>query len=118
MKLDEFISNVLQDIDTGLQEALKKTDRHYFVKTGNDSADGVNFDIAVTTTRSSGSKAEGTAKAGFIQVLGAGVGAELEDKNENSQVSRIQFSVYVPTQTKTESAEELMQIRAKNQNDW
>jgi hypothetical protein len=113
MKLNEFISNVLQDIDRGLHEAKEKTDRKYFVESGQNR--GVHFDIAVTTTTSTGSQAEGNAKASIIQVLGAGVGAKVEDKNENSQISRIQFSVYVPPETTTEYKRETLR---RNNDQW
>jgi hypothetical protein len=103
MKLDEFIANVLQDIDNGLQRSGTKTDRKYYVEVSKNS--GVSFDIAVTTVNTSDTQAEGKAKAGFIEVLGAGVGAKLEDKKEDSQVSRIQFVVHVPYTTEKKAAE-------------
>jgi hypothetical protein len=77
MKLDDFISTVLLDINTGLIQAKNKTGRGYQI--GVSQNEGVSFDIAVTTAKSSGSKAEGAAKAGFVEVLGAKVGASLED---------------------------------------
>jgi hypothetical protein len=104
MKINEFVANVLQEIDSGLKEAGQKTGRDYSVEVG--SGGGVGFDIAVTTLTSKGSQAEGQAKAGFIEVLGANVGAKLEDKKENSEVSRIQFKVTVPFQTRTEAEED------------
>ena len=51
MKLNEFISNVLQDIDRGLHEAKEKTDRKYFVESGQNR--GVHFDIALLLIKSS-----------------------------------------------------------------
>ena len=104
MKLNEFVTNVLQDIDSGLKEAGQKTGRDYSVEVG--SGGGVGFDIAVTTLDSKGSQVEGQAKAGFIEVLGANVGAKLEDKKESSEVSRIQFKVAVPFQTRAEAEED------------
>lgn len=104
MILSEFVANVLQDIDNGLKQAGHKTGREYSVVVGTDG--GVNFDIAVTTLISKGSQAEGQAKAGFIEVLGANVGAKIEDKKENSEISRIQFKVEVPFQTKVEAEED------------
>jgi hypothetical protein len=73
-------------------------------QTGNISATnkGVSFDIAVTSGDSSGNQAHGAAKAGFIEVLGANVGTKMEQRKESSQVSRIQFSVYVPPRTEQE----------------
>lgn len=97
MKLDKFISNVLNDIDNGMNSAKELTNRDYYVQTSDKA--GVSFDIAVTTANSTDSKIEGHAKAGFIEVLGAGVGANINDKNENSEISRIQFTVHVPSYT-------------------
>lgn len=102
MKLNEFIANVLQDIDSGLKEAAEKTDKDYYVDV--NTKNGVSFDIAVTTTNSSGSQVEGKAKAGIIEVLGAGVGAKLDDRKDNSEISRIQFTVVIPYETRTERA--------------
>jgi len=103
MKLDEFISKVLLGINNGISDARQKANRRYQIETASNS--GINFDIAVTTTKSTGTEATGNAKAGFVEVLGAGVGAKLTDKHENSEVNRIQFSIYVPSQTEQEEAE-------------
>ena len=81
------------DINNGLAAAKEKVNRNYYVSSSVKG--GVHFDIAVTTNSSSSSKAEGAAKVSIIHVLGAGVNAGLESKDENSQVSRIQFYIYV-----------------------
>ena len=112
MKLNEFVATVLQDIDKGLRQAGANTDRKYSIET-HDSK-GVSFDIAVTTVNTKGTQAEGQAKAGFIEVLGAKVGAKVEDKNENSQVSRIQFTVHVPHMTKQEDEAWTRRLKAQN----
>jgi hypothetical protein len=115
MKLDQFITTVLNDIDSGLKQARERTHRKYYVDARDNK--GVTFDIAVTTVNSSGTEAKGTAKAGFVEVLGAQVGATLEDKKENSQVSRIQFTVYVPDQTVEEEQESEVRFRQQNRNE-
>src|SRR3954469_14913918 len=100
MRLDEFITSVLISINNGLSAAQEQTDRKYSVmSTYTHSESGVHFDIAVTTSSMSGSKAEGAARAGLIQVVDAKLGAEIEDRKEDSQISRIVFSVYVPPRT-------------------
>lgn len=114
MKLDEFITNVLIDIDSGLVNAKGKANRDYYISSTDKG--GVAFDIAVTTINTSGKTAEGTARAGFIEVLGAGVGGKLEKTSERSEASRIQFSVYVPSQTKTEDAESMRELQ--NRDPW
>jgi hypothetical protein len=77
---------------------------------------GISFDIAVTTAKSSGTQAEGEAKAGFVEVLGAQVGAKLEDKEENSQVSRIQFTVVPHHQTEEEERASEIAFQQRNRN--
>lgn len=97
MELSEFITKVLTDIEAGIGNAKTATNKDYYVDTGNER--GVKFDIAVTTNDLTSSSAEGKVNAGIIQVLGAGVGATIETKNENNQVSRIQFLIFVPSKT-------------------
>jgi hypothetical protein len=121
VKLDEFITNVLVDIHKGLDAAEKQTDRDYHIQGSNN--EGVTFDIAVTTVNTQGSrtegKAEGKANVGFIEVLGvhisSDIGAKVEDKIENSEISRIQFTVYVPAQTNTEYAQNRRQAQERQQ---
>lgn len=118
MNLKEFIANVLSDIDGGLRVASEKTDRGYIVETGNKG--GVSFDIAVQASDSTSTKAGGQAKAGFIEVLGAGVNASIKDEKVKNETSRIQFKVYVPTQTKKEFAASaaLEQQNKIENNNW
>jgi hypothetical protein len=116
VKLDDLITNVLKDINNGLHQAASNTDRKYSVVTTDNK--GVSFDIAVTTVNSRESQAEGQAKAGFIEVLGANVGAKIGDKKENSQViGRIQFTVYVPHLTNQEDAEWSRKNAAEQRNN-
>jgi hypothetical protein len=118
VKLNDFLATVLQDINDGLRQAGANTDRKYSIGTTDNQ--GVSFDIAVTTVNTSGTQAEGQAKAGFIEVLGANVGAKVEDKKENSQVSRIRFTVHVPYQTTQEAEEGRRELVAKQRAvaDW
>lgn len=115
MKLNEFIASVLQDIDNGLKDARNHASRKYRVETADNR--GVHFDIAVTTVSSNTSEAEGQAKAGFVEVLGANVGGKLQNKSEHSEVSRIQFTVYVPFQTEQEETESILRQQQNNRND-
>jgi len=113
MKLDEFIKNVLLDIDKGLNESEKITGKEYFIYPSKES-DGVIFDIAVTVIDSKTESKEASAKAGFVQVLGAGVGGKIENKEESSKVSRIKFAVYVPRKTKAQQEKEYSNFSQKN----
>lgn len=115
MKLDEFIKNVLLDVDKGLKSAKEQTGRKYYIEGGNNK--GVEFDIAVTTANSTDVEAEGKAKIGFVEVLGAGVGAKLGKSSENSEVSRIQFTIYVPPNTEQEIAAQSAESAIVNSND-
>ncbi len=118
MKLDEFIASVLHDINSGLSQARSKTGRKYSVDARDNK--GVSFDIAVTVVDSKVTHKEGAAnaglKAGLIEVVGAKAGLKLEDKEENSQVSRIQFTVDVPHQTEEEERADLQAWQQSNQN--
>ncbi len=114
MKLDEFVASVLHDINSGLSQAKSKTGRKYYIKVSDDK--GVSFDIAVTTANSSGTQIEGAVKAGFIEVVGAKMGAQSEDKEENSQVSRIQFTVVPHAQTEEEERADEIAWRHSNEN--
>lgn len=97
MELKEFISSVLQNIDNGFCEAKSKTSKSYHVQN-----DGVTFDVAVTTSNNSEATASGKIGAGIIQVLGAGVSGEIKEMSGKNEVSRIKFTVYVPSQTDEE----------------
>ncbi len=98
MKLDEFITNVLKDIEKGLKNAENVTEKYYFINPSDNG--GVKFDIAVTVSDLKSSTTEGSAKAGFVQVLGAGLETKFENKEENSKVSRIQFTVFISRKIK------------------
>ncbi|MFH0863849.1 MAG: hypothetical protein V1858_02090 [Candidatus Gottesmanbacteria bacterium] len=100
MKLDEFITQVLLDIDNGITKARGTTSKAYQVGSNGD----VSFDVAVTTTDTSSTEAGGEVKAGIVQVIGIGGGGKVSKENikENIEISRIQFSVHVPARTVTE----------------
>lgn len=115
MKIDEFVANVLKDINAGVLRAKEETHRGYSI--GVTGSDGVSFDIAVTTSYSSSIEGEGKAKIGIIEVLGAGVGVKAGDKTEKNEVSRIQFSVHVPTMTKEEEDDYAREIQAINESN-
>ena len=104
MSLGEFIEQVLLEINTGLSKASDYADRNYYVDT--TQSKGVDFDIAVTTVTSTSAEASAQAKAGVIQVLGIGIGGKAEGKIENSEVSRIKFTVYVPWKSKTQELQD------------
>lgn len=118
MKLNEFISNVLLDIDEGIKVAREKTDKSYYIDSSSNDIKGVHFDIAVTTSSTDSSQTDGGVNAGIIKIFEANVNAKLENINQNSEVSRIQFTIYVPTRTSTEETNLYRQSPAKNDIDF
>lgn len=99
MELKDFISKTIVDIQQGVQEAIQTVQ--------NDKTNGVinpvwgnvnritvrnirevNFDIAVTVSE----KKEGGIGAG-INVMGVKIGGDGSKGSENSNVSRINFTV-------------------------
>jgi len=98
MNISEFVTGVLTDIEKGMANARNTTGKGYIV-VDSDNLSGVHFDIAVTTTTTDNTTTEGKANAGYIQVLGAGIGVKNQTGKENNEVSRIQFSIHVPKMT-------------------
>ncbi|SHK76837.1 hypothetical protein SAMN02745216_04047 [Desulfatibacillum alkenivorans DSM 16219] len=108
MKLDDFIENALVDIASGIKKAQEKykslggqvnpTGLDYKKiemavakhKKTSRIAQAVEFEIAV----SAGNKVQGSGKAG-IQVLDVGISGKVEGANEESNVSKIRFSIPV-----------------------
>jgi hypothetical protein len=93
MRLNEFIATVLDDINTGLEQAQSKTGKNYSLETG--EYPDVRFDLAITPVHARRTKKEGAGKAAFIEVLEANLEERVDNKEEKSQVSRIQFIVDV-----------------------
>jgi len=86
MKLKDFITTVLVDIEQGINDSIVKTNRHTFLKMGTGSEDGVVFDVAVTA----GKEASGQVGAEVFSI-----GGKAEGKISNQEVSRIKFVVVV-----------------------
>jgi len=118
MKLNEFISNVLLDIDEGLKIAKEKTDKSYYIDSSSNTIKGVHFDIAVTTANTDSYSVDGGAKGGVIKIFEAKVDAKIKNGNQNSEVSRIQFTIQVPTKTMREIAEESIVRNQMSEKDW
>jgi len=111
MKLDDFITKTLTDIENGMKEAEGKTSKGYHIENG-----GVHFDVAVTVMDSTDTSVEGKATAGIVQVIGAGVNAALKTNQENSEASRIQFTIYVPSRTKQEIERDIQSAQNNQRN--
>lgn len=87
MKLKDFITTVLVDIEQGINNAAHQTNRWTYLKTmGTTGDEGVEFDVAITAS------AEASGKVG-AEVFS--VGAKTEGKISNEEVSRVKFRVNV-----------------------
>lgn len=87
MKLSDFITTVLVDIENGVNSAARTTGRRTQLHTvGNKGDEGVQFDVAITAS------AEASGKVG-AEVFN--VGAKGEGKIGEEKVSRVQFRVIV-----------------------
>ncbi len=102
---------MLQDIDGGLKEAEQKTGRKYYVEIS--SSGGVSFDAAVTVINSTSGEVKGKGGISLIEVVSANIAGGVEKKMENTEVSRIQFTVHVPQQTQDEIKQEEEKIEAR-----
>jgi hypothetical protein len=90
MNLKDFIRQTLIEIAEGVEashEAVRTAGGQVAYTKGLAE---VKFDVAVTTI----AKDEASGKGG-IKVMGIGVGGEIGDSRERSEVSRIQFGVWV-----------------------
>ena len=91
MKLNEFITDVLTEIATGLENANQKLGNRSFEMEAfrRDKETGfISFDIAVKTGGENGKD----AKAG-IQVLNLGIGGGVKNLSTHEQANRIKFFV-------------------------
>jgi hypothetical protein len=113
MNISEFVSNVLIQIEDGLNVAEKATGKSYYIQEPYKEK-GVSFDIAITSVAIYDSKSEKkgdfSLKSSVLQIAEVDLNGEYEkgsgDKVENSKVSRVQFTVNVPATERYENTEE------------
>ncbi|MBP9798285.1 hypothetical protein KBC70_04035 [Candidatus Woesebacteria bacterium] len=87
MKLSDFITTVLVDIENRVNSAGRTTNRYTYLHTiGNKGDEGVEFDVAITA----GGEAPGKIGAEVFSVV-----AKTEGKVTSEEVSRIRFIVMV-----------------------
>lgn len=93
MKLSEFVSETLLEIEEGLAIVHEQNNHNYSMtdssKKGHAPGGTVDFDVAITTTKTSDGKAGAGLSVVGIDLLEASVSS----KNEASAISRIKFSV-------------------------
>lgn len=91
MELNEFITNVLVEIATGVENANKKLTNHAFEIEAfrREKETGyIAFDLAVKTSDASGKNAKGG-----IQVLNLGIGGKFEKTSTHESANRIKFYI-------------------------
>lgn len=109
MNLQEFIKEVLIQIDSAVDEARNTTKRDVSISTTQNQR-AIEFDIAVTSEATDTT----TGKAGIRVLQFAEAGGDLSFENKNSTVSRIKFGVHMDTLTKGEDASRRAQIEQYN----
>jgi hypothetical protein len=118
MKLQEFVKNVLVEIDSAVQEARKETSRDIAFSHTKDNRT-VEFDVAVSVEES-----DAKSGGGGIKVIHfAEASGQATKSVKNSTVSRIQFGVKIDELTKDEQAardaewarEQALSVRDPNQ---
>lgn len=93
MKLSEFVSETILEIEDGLAVAEEDNGHSYSItdssKIGHSPGGSIDFDVAMTTIKTEG----GGAKAG-LSVVGIDLlGANISTKSESSAISRVKFSI-------------------------
>jgi hypothetical protein len=96
MELDEFVRKTLEQVIDGVGQACKHA-RANKAHIGSSSYSPIEFDVAVTVTEGSESKADGG-----IKVAGIGIGGHGKTELTNSSVSRVKFTVLVSLPTTVE----------------
>jgi hypothetical protein len=97
MNLQEFVKDVLIQIDKAVDEARDVTSRDIHFLYGGDK-ETVKFDIAVSVDDRTGVN----GKAGIRVLKFAEAGGDISKETSNSTVSRITFGVKINSETKAE----------------
>ena len=111
MNLQEFVKNVLVNIDRAVEEARKETRRDISFSNTPDRRT-VEFDIAVSAEETDTKN----GKAGIRVLQFAEAGGDISKENKNSTVSRIQFGVHIDAMTREENEQHLATIQRHNDN--
>lgn len=97
MELKEFISETIAQISEGIREGQKYIDEHeYGEGISDEKGKEVTFDVAVTSENE-----EQTGVGGKISVASLlSIGADEKSVMKNSNLSRIQFKLYLKVDAK------------------
>jgi hypothetical protein len=98
MNLEEFVANVLVELDAAVDSARSRTKREIrFIS--NQNTRTVEFDIAVSAENTSGK----SGRAGVKVLQFAEGGGQIGESNKNSTVTRIKFGLHINSKTKDEN---------------
>jgi hypothetical protein len=111
MNLQEFVKNVLVEINAAVDEARQLTSRDIRFS-DNGTARTVEFDVAVSAEATSAK----SGKAGIKVLQFAEAGGDISQENKNSTVSRITFGVRIEPRTKEEEAADHAAVMQHNAN--
>lgn len=111
MNLQEFVKNVLVEINAAVDEARQITSRDISFSE-KDNARTVEFDVAVSAESSD----KKSGKAGIKVLQFAEGGGDISKENKNSTVSRITFGLRIDPMTKNEVAKSIAEVERHNNN--
>ena len=97
MELKDFISQTIKDIFDGVLEAQEyaKGKNAKVNVYQDDSIRKINFDIAVTTSKTNELVGQASAEGGIKKILVAGLDIEGKHESTKSNISRINFVIPV-----------------------
>lgn len=109
MNIEEFVRNVLVNIDKAVEGARAETKRDIRFSNTKDQRT-VEFDIAVSAEETDAK----SGRAGIRVLHFAEGGGDISKENKNSTVSRIQFGVHIDSMTKEEEAAQSAQYEQQS----
>jgi hypothetical protein len=111
MNLQDFVKNVLVEINAAVDEARQITSRDIRFSE-KDNARTVEFDVAVSAETADTK----SGKAGIKVLQFAEAGGDISQENRNSTVSRITFGLRIESRTKQETASDRAALMRRNEN--
>lgn len=99
MNLQDFVKNVLIEINAAVDDARQQTSRDIRFTTNAENRT-IEFDIAVSAEEVSGKGGKGGVKV--LQF--AEIGGDIAKANKNSTVSRVVFGLHIEPRTREEAA--------------
>lgn len=109
MNLKDFVKKVVTDLDGAVNEARTEMERDISFTTDKNNQ-SIKFDIAVSVDETKSK----SGKAGVRVLEFAEAGANLENQQRNSTISRVSFGLYIAERTKQEQQRDSAEIRQRN----